>query len=273
MPPTRLAVWFQGSRPAFGVSSSLPTYHRNLKATIYSVSFGIWLWRPSSPATRILLSIARRMSDQPSRDTSFEVVRSQPQPSMSTTSSQYRNTAQTPSHYPDFPTANHDPLYGLATWQQDAAAVATHDSYAVGPSTASFLHYPQPGVDSASLHAVSTPSAWAAGYVRQQAPNQWQEQQQQQQPEETYRSRASVSYCDTEGTAPVPLHQLPAISRHYQQQQQQQHHPHHHHHQSALNAAPTLPLTAHDHGFQSTDRFHQLRISSVSAHKDCCALH
>ncbi|KAI4626606.1 hypothetical protein J4E83_003758 [Alternaria metachromatica] len=45
---------------------------------------------------------------------------------MSTTSSQYRNAAQTPSHYQDFPTSNHDPLYGLGAWQQHHAP--SHDS-------------------------------------------------------------------------------------------------------------------------------------------------
>ncbi|CAN9433077.1 unnamed protein product [Alternaria alternata] len=56
------------------------------------------------------------MSDTHPRDTSSEVVRSQPQPSMSTTSSQYRNAAQTPSHYQDFPTSNHDPFSSTIPW-------------------------------------------------------------------------------------------------------------------------------------------------------------
>jgi hypothetical protein len=181
---------------------------------------------------------------------------------MSATSSQYRNPAQTPPHYHDYPPAAHDALTGLATWQHDAVAAAaaatavTHDSYAIGPSTAAFLHYPQPGVDSASLHA---PSTWPAGYVRHQGPHEWQQQHQQQhqqQPDETYAERTSVSYCKDEGTAPVPHHQLPAISRHYQHQ--------HHHHQPVLNTEPALSLTAHGH-------FRPLRISAVSARYAYCA--
>ncbi|CAN9134113.1 unnamed protein product [Alternaria alternata] len=134
---------------------------------------------------------------------------------MSTTSSQYRNATQTPSHYQDFPTSNHDPLYGLGSWQQHHNA-PSHDSYAAGPSTAQFLHYPPVGVDSAGSHPQSAPTAWA-GYVRQ-APLEWQHAG----PEQNYTARSTVPYCDAEGTASVP-HQLPTVSRHYQQQQQQHH--------------------------------------------------
>ncbi|CAN9459606.1 unnamed protein product [Alternaria alternata] len=134
---------------------------------------------------------------------------------MSTTSSQYRNAAQTPSHYQDFPTSNHDPLYGLGSWQQHHNA-PSHDSYAAGPSTAQFLHYPPVGVDSAGSHPQSAPTAWA-GYVRQ-APLEWQHAG----PEQNHTARSTVPYCDAEGTASVP-HQLPTVSRHYQQQQQQHH--------------------------------------------------
>ncbi|USP80682.1 hypothetical protein yc1106_07956 [Curvularia clavata] len=181
---------------------------------------------------------------------------------MSATSSQYRNPAQTPPHYHDYPAAAaHDALTGLAAWQHDAVAAAAaatavaHDSYPLGPSTAAFLHYPQPGVDSASLHP---PATWPAGYVRHQGPHEWQ---QHQQPDETYAERASVSYGEAEGSAPVPHHQLPAISRHYQQHQHQhqhhehQHHQHHHHHQPVLNTEPALSLAPHGH-------FHSLRISA-----------
>ncbi|OWY44884.1 hypothetical protein AALT_g3749 [Alternaria alternata] len=192
------------------------------------------------------------MSDTHPRDTSSEVVRSQPQPSMSTTSSQYRNATQTPSHYQDFPTSNHDPLYGLGSWQQHHNA-PSHDSYAAGPSTAQFLHYPPVGVDSAGSHPQSAPTAWA-GYVRQ-APLEWQHAG----PEQNYTARSTVPYCDAEGTASVP-HQLPTVSRHYQQQQQQ----HQYQHQPALSSGHTLPLTSQDHAFRSTERFHELRISSES---------
>ncbi|EUC48518.1 hypothetical protein COCMIDRAFT_23689 [Bipolaris oryzae ATCC 44560] len=171
---------------------------------------------------------------------------------MSATSPQYRSAAQTPSHFHDYPGAAHDALGGLATWQHDAAAVAAaaaataaaaaHDSYPVGPSPAAFLHYPQPGVDSASLQA---PSAWATGYVRPQAAHEWQ--QHQHQPDESCTDRSSVSYCHGDGSAPLPHHQLPAVSRHYQ-------HHHHHQHQPDLTPTSTLPLAAHDH-------FHPLRIS------------
>jgi hypothetical protein len=187
------------------------------------------------------------MRDGHSRDTSFEVVRSQPQPSMSTTSPQYRSAAQTHSHYQNFPTSNHDHLYhdGLAAWQQ----APTHDSYTAGPSTAPFLHYPHVGVDSASLHQQQpAPAAWSSGYVRQ-GPQEWHHPG----PEQTYTSRSTIPYGDPEGSVSVP-HQTPAVSRHYQ-------------HQQALNPGHALPLSPQENAYRSTERFHELRLLSVSAHR------
>ena len=234
-----------------------PSYHRTRKATIYRTGFALRPRPPSFPATRILLITSKRMSDTHPRDTSSEVVRSQPQPSMSTTSSQYRNAAQTPSHYQDFSTSNHDPLYGLGAWQQHHAP--SHDSYAAGPSTAQFVQYPAVGVDSVGTHPQSAPTAWS-GYVRQ-APLEWQHAG----PEQNYTTRSTVPYCDAEGSASVP-HQIPTIPRHYQHQHQYQHQP-------ALDLGHALPLASQDHVFRSTERFNELRVSSVSAHKQCCALH
>jgi hypothetical protein len=188
----------------------------------------------------------RRMSDRHSRDTSFEVVRSQPQPTMSTTSSQYRSAAQTHSHYQNFPANNHDHVYhdSLAAWPQ----APSHDSYGAGPSTAPFLHYQQVGVDSAGLHQPTTPNTWSSGYVRP-GPQEWQHAG----PEQAYTSRSTIPYCEDEGSASVP-HQNPAVSRHY-------------HHQQALNPEHALPISPQEHAYRSTERFNQLQLTLVSAHK------
>ncbi|KAF1944185.1 hypothetical protein EJ02DRAFT_432518 [Clathrospora elynae] len=181
------------------------------------------------------------MRERHSRDTSCEVVRSQPQPSMPT-SSQYRSAAQSHSHYQDFPTSNHDHLYGLAaTWQDP-----NHDSYAAGPSPAPFLHYTQAGVDSASLHQLHIPPAWSSGYVRQEPHDEWHHAG----PEQSFASRSAAPYADAERSAPVS-HQNPAVSRHYQ-------------HQQALEPGHALPLSPQEDAFRGTERFNALRLSSDS---------
>ncbi|CAO2650932.1 Nn.00g092290.m01.CDS01 [Neocucurbitaria sp. VM-36] len=156
------------------------------------------------------------------------------------TSSQYYRSA---SHYQSFPTSNHEHLYALtAAWHDDP----NHDSY-VGPSPspAAFLHYPQPGVDSASLLHSSAPPAWSPGYVRPEI-QEWNHHGDEQ----GFTSRAAAPYSHAEGSATVALPD-PA-PRQYQQ------------HQQALNPGRTLPLSPQENAFRSTERFNELRHSSES---------
>lgn len=194
-------------------------------------------WAPAAivpPATRLLLAAPKRMSDSLPPDSSCEVVRSQPQPaSMSTSSQYYRSRA----HYQHFPSSNHEHMYALAaTWQQDP----NHDSYA-GPLPAPLLHYTQAGVDSASLHPPSAPPPWAAGYVRPEH-HEWNQQGASQA--FTARSPPQYAHAHAEGPAPLPN---PAGEPQYQH-----------------------PLSPQEHSFPAAERFHELRVSSVSAHSLRC---
>ncbi|KAF1852076.1 uncharacterized protein K460DRAFT_271932 [Cucurbitaria berberidis CBS 394.84] len=151
------------------------------------------------------------------------------------TSSQYYRSA---SHYHQPFPSNHEHLYALTTaaWQNDA----NHDSYAAGPlpSPAPFLHYPQPGADSASLLHSSAPPVWPSGYVRHEI-HEWDPPG----PEQSFTSRsAAVSYLHAEGESePVPLPSTAAVRRQYQHQHQHQ-----------------------EHAFPSTERFNDLRNASIS---------
>lgn len=171
------------------------------------------------------------MRDTPKLDTSFQVVRRQPQSASMSTSSHYYRSA---SHYPSIPTSNHEHLYGLgSTWQD-----ANQDSPAgplpagVGPS---FNHYAQAGVHSASANNSTIPS-WPSGYDRQiVAP--WTPQGHGQ----SYGARSANSYPPAEN-ASVNRHD-PAVTNGYQQQHQE------------LNTEPKVPLTAPVSAYRDVDRF------------------
>ncbi|KAJ4369024.1 hypothetical protein N0V83_006106 [Neocucurbitaria cava] len=156
-------------------------------------------------------------------------------------SSQYYRSA---SHYHGFPTSNHEHLYALATaWQDDP----NHDAYAgPSPSSAPFLHYPQPGADSANLLHSSAPPAWSPGYVRPEL-QEWTHHGHEQ----SFTSRSAIPYSHAEGSATVPLPDL--APRQYP-----------HQHQQALNPGRTLPVSPQENAFRSTERFSELRHTSES---------
>jgi hypothetical protein len=173
-------------------------------------------------------------------------LRRQPPASMSSTSSQYYRSANTHSHYPNFPANNHD-LYALATsWQQDPNG----DPSYTGPPSAPFLHYAQGGLDSAP-HQSSTPQAWPAGYARE-------ELQSWHQPggNPSFASRPAVNYDAVMGSASVPQ-PTPVASRQYQ-------------HQQTLDTRHKIPLNTPSTACRSAQRIHDLRISSVGVQKMLC---
>jgi hypothetical protein len=165
---------------------------------------------------------------------------------MSATSSQYYRSASAHSHYPNFPTNNNEQLYALAaaSWHQDP----DHASYA-GPASATFLHYAHAGADSGGHTSASSsaPLPWPTGYARQDLQG-WE----QPASDHTYASRSDIHYGAAEGSATVP-HPTASASRQYQQQQ-------------TLNTRQDLPLTPSCDTYRSTDRFQELRITSVCAH-------
>jgi hypothetical protein len=165
---------------------------------------------------------------------------------MSAASSQYYRSASTHSHYPNFPPNNHEHLYALtaASWHQDPE----HASYAGPPSTATFLHYPHGGADSVTHPPASSsaPQAWSTSYARPDL-QVWE----QTGGDQTYASRSAVHYGAAEGSATVP-HPAPEAPRQYQQQQR-------------MNTRPDFPLDPLCDTYRSTDRFHELQITSVCA--------
>jgi hypothetical protein len=161
---------------------------------------------------------------------------------MSATSSQYYRSAS--SHYPNFPANNHEHLYALAaaSWHQDP----DNASY-TGPASATFLHYAHGGAGSVA-HTSASSSAlqpWPAGYVRQDL-QAWE----QPGGDHTYASRSAVHYGAAEGSGTVP-HPTAEASRQYQQQQ------------PTLSSRQELPLSPLCDTYRSTDRFQELRITSV----------
>jgi hypothetical protein len=166
---------------------------------------------------------------------------------MSAASSQYYRSASTHSHYPNFPANNHEHLYALAaaSWHQDPE----HASYVADPpATDTFLHYSNGGADSVAHSSASSsaPQAWPTSYSRPDLQG-WE----QPGSDHTYASRSAVHYGAAEGSATVP-HPASGASRQYQQHQR-------------MNTRPGFPLNPLCDTYDSTDRFHELRISSVCA--------
>jgi hypothetical protein len=173
---------------------------------------------------------------------------------MSATSSQYYRSAGAHSHYPNFPANNNEQLYALAaaSWPQDPE----HASYA-GPASATFLHYAHAGADSGAHTSASSsaPLPWPTSYARQDLQG-WE----QPAGDHTYASRSEVQYGAAEGSATVP-HPTASASRQYQQQQ-------------TLNTRQGLPLSPSCETYRSTDRFQDLRITSVCPYTGkCYAIH
>ncbi|KAH7398986.1 hypothetical protein DE146DRAFT_719152 [Phaeosphaeria sp. MPI-PUGE-AT-0046c] len=161
---------------------------------------------------------------------------------MSTTSSQYYRSANTHSHYPNFPANTPEHLYALtaASWHQDV----DHAPY-TGPPPATFLHYSQDGADSVG-HTSSVPQTWPSGFGRQDI-QEWTNAAGDQ----TYPSRPAIPYDATEAGASVP-HPPPEASRHYQPQE-------------VLSSRQELPLSPPSATYRTTDRFHDLRTSSANS--------
>jgi hypothetical protein len=166
---------------------------------------------------------------------------------MSTTSSQYYRSANTHSHYPNFPSNNHDHIYALtaASWHQDVS----NAPYS-GPPSATFLHYSQDGADSVG-HTSSAPQTWPSGFVRQDI-QEWT----QTAGDQTYTPRAAVAYDAVEAAASVP-HPPAEASQPYQPQQ-------------VLSSRQQLPLAPPSATYRSTDRFHDLRTTSVCIQQMLC---
>jgi hypothetical protein len=155
---------------------------------------------------------------------------------MSTTSSQYYRSADTHSHYPNFPANNHEHVYALAaSWHQDP----NHASY-VGPPSATFLHYPHGGADSVAQPS-SAHQAWSTSYARPELQG-WE----QSGGDHVYASRPAVPFDAAEGSASVPQSTAQA-SRQYQQEQ-------------TLHQRSQIPLSPIGDGYRNTDNY---QVTSV----------
>ena len=169
---------------------------------------------------------------------------------MSAASSQYYRSADTHSHYPNFPANNNEHMYALAaSWHPDP----NHASYAGPPSAPlpPFLHYSNDGVDSVD-HPTSSAQAWPTNYSREDVPG-WDHVVN----DDAYTSRPGLQFDAAEGNLPAPPRTTSEASRHYHHHQQQQQQ------QQTLNGGPELPSSPRSDAFRSGDALHDLRVASV----------
>jgi hypothetical protein len=162
---------------------------------------------------------------------------------MSATSSQYYRSADTHSHYPDFPANNSEHLYALAaSWHPDP----NHASYAGPPSAPlpPFLHYSNDGADSVE-QPTSSAQAWPTNYSREDVQG-WDHVV----GDHAYTSRPGLQFDAAEGNLPAPPRPTSEASRHY-------------HHPQTLNGGPELPTSPRGDTFRSADAVHDLRVASV----------